>query len=452
MARRKVLLVAMSGVRVKSRELLELGMTLPGFIERSRVVASLPSLSLLTLAAHTPDGWDIAYREIDDLGEDAAAEIAAERYDLVAISSFTARILDAYALADQLRAEGQVVVLGGLHVSALPEEATQHADAVVQGEGERIWPELLADVAGGRLRRLYTSFGSGDAVSLEDSRVPRYDLLDISRYNRLTLQTSRGCPLHCSFCAASRTISRYKIKPLDLVRRELEAILELWPRPFIELADDNSFVNKRFARELAGLFAEYPIRWFTETDISVADDPGLLELLARSGCAQLLIGLESASRPSLKGLDTRDWKYDQFEHYRSKIRTIQSYGISVNGCFILGFDSDEPSVFDQTRDFVLESGLSEVQITLLTPFPGTALYRQLRAEGRLLKEVYWDECTLFDVTFRPARMSPGELEAGFHGLMRDLYADEAARRRKRSFRECARRGSLQRREPAGARV
>ena len=143
MKSRRVLLLAMSGVRVKNDELRQLGMTLPGFIERGQVIASLPSLSLLTLAAHTPENWEAEYREIDELTDGAAAQIASAGYDIVAVSAFTARILDAYEIADQLRDAGVTVVLGGLHVTALPEEALAHADAVVVGEAELLWPQLL---------------------------------------------------------------------------------------------------------------------------------------------------------------------------------------------------------------------------------------------------------------------------------------------------------------------
>ena len=435
----RLLFVAMSGVRVKNEALLEVGLTLPGFVERSRVIASLPSLSLLTLAAHTPAEWTVAYQEIDNLSFEESESIAEANYDLVAISCLTARILDAYALADTLRARGITVVIGGLHASALPDEARLHADVVVQGEGELLWPQLLKDYEVNQLQPLYSSFSHKQLpYRFSQAQVPRYDLLDITNYNRLTLQTTRGCPLDCAFCGASRLISPYKIKPLDQVRRELDAILELWPQPFIELADDNTFANKRWARGLAELLGEYDIPWFTETDISVADDDELLSLLAQSNCAQLLIGLESTEAASLYDVDGRHWKYSQRDYYQDKIAKIQSYGIAVNGCFILGFDSDDPGVFDRTRDFVLDSDLADVQITLLTPFPGTALFNQLQSQGRLLETVFWDKCTLFDVTFQPQQMGVGYLEEQFRLLMAEIYAPDVTAQRKRRFRECVR--------------
>jgi radical SAM superfamily enzyme YgiQ (UPF0313 family) len=435
MPNQEILFLALSGVRVKNQEMLKLGMTLPGFVDRSKVIASLPSLGLLTLASWTPGHWSISYLEYDDQKDQIYQHICNTKPSLIAISALTARINEAYELADLLRANGFKVILGGLHVTAMPDEALLHADAVVVGDGEATWQALLHDFENGNLKKQYNSFSTKPSYTLSHARVPRYDLLDVKKYNRLTLQTSRGCPLDCHFCGASRLLGPYRLKPLERIREELNAILEIWPKPFIELADDNTFVSKVWAKELARLFCEYPIKWFTETDISVADDDELLELLSKSGCKQLLIGLESAKSHALQNMDSKSWKHNQFKTYREKIQKIQSYGISVNGCFILGFDSDDESIFDYTLEFVDRCELSEVQITLLTPFPGTPLFRSLKKENRLLKEKFWDECTLFDVTFKPNQMSPERLESGFHDLMRCMYQTERVSDRKKRIQK-----------------
>jgi len=437
MPSRRALLVAMSGVRVVDPALRALGLTLPGFVDRGEVIASLPSLGLLTVAAHTPPRWEVEYREIDALGEEELRAIEAERYDLVALSSLTARIEDAYRLADRLRQAGTPVVLGGLHATALPDEALGHVDAVIQGQGELAWPRLLGDLERGALRRRYSSLDDAAlAHRLEASLVPRYDLLDPARYDRLPLQTTRGCPRDCAFCGASRLLGPYQVKPIPQVRRELERILERWPRPFVELADDNTFIDQAWSRELAALLGEHGVRWFTETDLSVADDEHLLEELARSGCAQLLIGLESTSPPALRGLDSAGWKARQGASALDRVRRIQSHGIAVNGCFVLGLDGDGdgPGAFDRVVEFAEEAELCDVQVTLLTPFPGTPLYTRLRDEGRLLRQRFWDECTLFDVTFRPVGLSVEALREGFCDLMRRLYGPEATRRRRARWR------------------
>lgn len=435
MTGRRLLFVSLSGVRIVDPELRALGLSLPGFIERGKTIAALPSLGLLTLAAHTPESWQIGYRELDALDPGEAERVAGEGWTLVALSALSARILEAYRFADELRELGVAVVLGGLHVSALPDEAEPHADAVVVGQGEPVWAELLSDFEAGTSRRRYQVPRSARVLS-KPRPVPRYDLLAPERYNRIPLMTMRGCPLDCSFCAASRTISDYQLAGLDDVARDLSAITGLWSRPFLELADDNTFASRRRGRELARLLGQSGARWFTETDISVADDSELLNTLASSGCTQLLIGLESARRSSLMGVDSRGFKWARAERYAESIARIQSRGISVNGCFVLGFDDDDESVFLDTFELVQRLGLTEVQITLLTPFPGTRLYAELNQQNRLLPSADWSHCTLFDVTFEPASMSVGALKTGFRDLMRALYAADEVARRKRLYRQC----------------
>ena len=181
--------------------------------------------------------------------------------------------------------------------------------------------------------------------------------------------------------------------------------------------------------------AQENLRWFTETDISVADDPDLLSMLRDSGCAQLLIGLEAPDRLALNGLETRsNWKAKRADGYLEAIRRIQSKGITVNGCFILGLDGQDADSFDRVAAFVAESGLYEVQVTLATPFPGTPLYARLKAQGRLIADDAWEKCTLFDATFEPKSMSLAELETRFHALIGGLYTYEQVHWRRAAFR------------------
>ncbi|MCI0340672.1 MAG: B12-binding domain-containing radical SAM protein [Planctomycetales bacterium] len=420
-------LIAVSGVRIYNDRLVRHGITLPGFVERARVIASMPSLGLLTLAAVTPERFSITYLERPEFDAGNLPD-----FDIVAVSSFTAKSSVMYRIADAYRARGTPVVLGGLHATLLPEEAALHADAVVAGEGEALWPRVLADWEAGRLGGIYRNSSVRDVV-LGANPPPRYDLLDPSAYNRLPVQTARGCPLHCEFCAASRIYGRYKVKPVEAVVREIREIKKVWRHPFVELADDNTFVDKRWSRDLVRAIADEEVHWFTETDVSVADDPELLDLLARSGCRQLLIGFESPRAESLNGLEAGNWKLRRLDQYRRAIEEIQSRGITVNGCFIVGLDEDTPGSFEEIERFVKSTSLLEVQVTVLTPFPGTALYRRLKAEGRLLRDGDWDHCTLFDVNFVPKRMSVEELEQGLEWLMGTLYSAEETRARRRRF-------------------
>ncbi|UCF20114.1 MAG: B12-binding domain-containing radical SAM protein [Gemmatimonadota bacterium] len=426
----KIGLIAMSGVRAHNPELTDLGLTLPGFVDRNKIIASLPSLGLLTLAGMTPDSFEVGYVEVPDV---AALSDPPGDYDAVAISSFSAQINEAYTLADRYRSIGTKVVLGGLHVTVLPDEALQHADAVVLGEGEVSWPAVLGDLGRGQLQPVYD--GRGQSFDLGDAPMPRFELLDPERYNRLTVQTQRGCPFRCEFCAASILISStYKLKPTVKVIAEIRRIKEIWPDPFIEFADDNSFVNKRHSRALMHELAKEHVRWFTETDISVADDVELLQLMRDSGCAQVLIGLESTSRAGLDGLEQKaNWKAKQLDRYKEAIGRIQDHGITVNGCFVLGLDGTGTDSFEAIWDFVRDSGLYEVQVTVMTPFPGTPLYERLDREGRILKENAWELCTLFDVNFRPSDMTVAQLEAGLRSLVVRLYGEEFTRQRRRRF-------------------
>jgi radical SAM superfamily enzyme YgiQ (UPF0313 family) len=425
----------MSGVRAASEELNAIGMTMPGFVERSKVIASLPSLSLLTLAGMTPDAFDVSYHEIADLR--AVRELP--ECDVAAIASFSAQIKDAYELSDRYRMLGVRTVLGGLHVTARPQEASRHADAIVTGEGELGWPLLLADLADGRLKPAYGP--DGREFSLADAPMPRFDLLEIDRYNRITVQTQRGCPWRCEFCAASiRLTPLYKVKPIPKVIGEIHAIKKLWASPFIEFADDNSFVHRRHSKQLLRAVADEGIRWFTESDVSIADDPELLALMREAGCAEVLIGLESPTAAGVDGVELRrNWKRGRFERYLTAIERIQSHGIAVNGCFVLGLDGDGPDVFDAVADFVRESGQFDVQITVLTPFPGTPMYDRFMADGRLLEPEAWERCTLFDVNFRPKNMSPELLQRNLVELGRRLYTEDERVRRRSAFHEHRRR-------------
>lgn len=430
----KVAFVSMSGVRVRTEELSKLGVSMPGFVDRGHVIASLPSLAGATLAAVTPPGVTFDYYDVADV----KASDVLSGYDLVAFSTFTAMAYECYELADRHRAAGVPVVLGGLHATLVPEEAKQHFDAVCIGEGEALWPRIIADAREGRLQPYYRQ-QDGALYDISSTPVPRFDLFDVEKYNRLTVQTSRGCPLDCEFCAASKIYGRYRIKPVSQVMSEIDAILELWRHPFIEFADDNTFVNKKWSKEFMRRLRERDVRWFTETDVSAADDLELIELMAESGCQQILVGLESTRKTSLERIDRGNWKSKRRDSYERFIDEVQSRGVTVNGCFILGLDSDTPEVFEEIVDFVKRTGLLECQVTVLTPFPGTRLYDRLEAEGRLLKEGFWDRCTLFDVNFIPRHMSVDELEEGMRWLFEQLYSGREQMRRRRHFMEIQKR-------------
>jgi radical SAM superfamily enzyme YgiQ (UPF0313 family) len=426
-------LFALSGVRACDRELLDMGLTMPGTLERSRVIARLPSLGLLTLGGMAGPAHTCTYFEVE---EEAALDPLPEGLDLVAMSCLSAQAGAAYRLADRFRARGVPVVMGGLHATALPEEAAAHCDAVVVGEGEACWPQLLRDAesGAGRLQPVYRPAVDFD---LGAAPLPAYELLEAGHYHRLTVQVSRGCPYQCDFCASSVLLTpRYKMKPVARVLEEIDRIRTIWPRPFLEFADDNALVHKAYWKRLLTELVPRKLRWFAEADISIHTDLELLDLMRASGCVEVLIGLESPDERGLAGIELKtDWKRRQAATYTEAIARIQQRGIRVNGCFILGLDGHDPGVFDRVLDFATTSELFDVQITILTPFPGTPLYDRLKRAGRLLYDgpAAWERCTLFDVNYVPLQMSPEELRARFRGLVARLYDDERTRWRRETF-------------------
>jgi len=420
----RIALIAMSGVRAHDEELTALGLSLPGFVERGKTIASLPSLGLLTLAALTDDRFDVDYYEVDDIAEmDPLPDC-----DLAALSTFSAQVKEAYALANRFRMAETATVIGGLHVTTRPDEALMHCDAVVIGEGEPVWQQVLDDASAGTLSGVYQSDGSYD---LKDAPIPRYDLLNPDRYNRLTAQTQRGCPRRCEFCASSTLLSsQHKLKPPQKVAEEIRAMKNIWESPFVELADDNTFVTRRHSYELVEAIGAEQVH-----------EPELLSMMHDAGCREILVGLESPNPVALDGLETRrNWKHSRVDRYKAAVEIVQEHGIAMNACFVLGLDGDGPEIFDSVARFVDETNPFDVQITVLTPFPGTPLYGRLLREQRLIEPRAWEKCTLFDVNFRPLNMTAEQLRAGLVELGGYLYSQSAVDRRRASFKAQAARG------------
>jgi len=428
----KIALIAMSGIRACDTELLELGLMLPGFVERSKTIASLPSLGLLTLAGMTPKRHEIQYLEVAELEQ---AENLPTDIDLVAISTFSAQANEAYKIVQQYSELNIPVVIGGLHVTCLPHEPAMYGASAMVGEGELLWLQILEDAERSQLQPIYDA--RGKEFDLADAPMPAFELLDISKYNRITVQTSRGCPWKCTFCASSILLTKkYKQKPIGKVLAEIDKIRELWPRPFIEFADDNGFVNKAYWHKLLPELAKRKIKWFTETDLSICEDDELMEKARRAGCAEVLIGFESPTEQGLDGLELRrNFKIRKYSMYKEAIKRIQAHGIRVNACFVLGLDGQDKTIFDSVYEFVEDAAPFDVQITYQTPFPGTPLYDTLKQEGRLTHEGQWDRCTLFDINFKPTHMSADELRAGFHKLTQRLYSDSFTKYRRDRFKQ-----------------
>jgi radical SAM superfamily enzyme YgiQ (UPF0313 family) len=419
-----VAFVPFTGLRIREAEMLELGMSLPGLRQRAAALAELPALGLLTLAGMTPDDWTQSYHEAK--GDTAALvdQVADQQPTLVAVSALTASIQDAYDFCDRLRERGLVVVIGGLHATVCPEEVQRHADAVVVGEGEPVWHDVLNDAEAGQLQRRYHAAAAFD---LALAPVPRFELLGSGRRPRWTLQTERGCPLACDFCGASRLLGSFREKPVANVTRELQAMNQVDAEPWLELADDNTFADRRDSEQLLSALGASGARYFTEVDWRIGERPELLRDLAASGCVQVLLGIESLSF-RYPGMGA---KAAEIERIMDAVRAIQAVGIVANGCFIVGAEGETHQSMDRLASFINASELAEVQLTLQTPFPGTQLHRRLQHEKRLLEPRDWSSYTLFDVTYQPDQLTPHELEQGFRRVLQTVFSQEAADRRSR---------------------
>lgn len=428
----KIGLIALSGLRLCDSELLEMGLSFPSLAGRAREIQALPSLGLLTLAALTPKHIDLEYLEVRDVDQ----ENLPTHFDAVALSTLTATSKEAFRLAERFRQLGITVILGGLHATLCPEESRQHVDCLIIGEGEPVWPRVVEDLENGQLQPVYDARLLGP-YDFTHSPIPRFDLLAKDRYPRFTVQTQRGCPLSCEFCAASMRLSpKFRTKPVANVIAEIRELKKLFNRPFIEFADDNTFADKKHGKKLMKALAKENVSWFTETDVSVADDEDLIKMMRDAGCHQILIGFESPDFQTLNGVETKsNWKARRTNQYLRAVETIQKHGVTVNGCFILGMDGDGVGAFDNVFEFVDRSGLYDVQITYLTPFPGTPLYHRLSEEGRILVEGASERCTLFDINFQPTNMSVDELRSGYRRLLKKLYDPVFVETRNRHFRK-----------------
>ncbi|HLC23402.1 MAG TPA: radical SAM protein, partial [Dehalococcoidia bacterium] len=297
--------------------------------------------------------------------------------DLVGITALTSTAQRAYNIADTFRTKGVKVVLGGIHSSFLPEEASQHADAVVVGEAEGTWPGLIEDFKTNKLQRLYRQI---ERPSLLDLPVPRRDLFAEGAYRvNNTMSNARGCPYSCSFCTVTSFFGHtYRCRPVEEILREIETFED---RKFVAFVDDNVVGNPKFAKELFHALIPYKIKWVGQASVTITKDDELLKLAAASGCVSLLIGFESISTANLIAVGK---KVNAVDEYENVIRKIHSHGIAVHGFFIFGFDDDDEGVFARTVRFAKGTRLESASFDFLTPYPGTAFYGSMDGAGRIL--------------------------------------------------------------------
>ncbi len=368
-----------------------------------------PPLSLAAVAASSPPEVEVSLADENvgpiDLEVDA---------DLVGITAMTQTATHAYQIADIFRARGTKVVLGGIHPSALPEEAGQHADAVVVGEAEWVWPQLLSDLHAGQLQPIYRS---DERPALAGLPAPRRDIFKRKSYLLAdSVYTTRGCPFGCSFCSVTSFFGgTYRWRPTDEVLTEIAGMPA---KPVLFFVDDNIVGHKAHARDLFLGLAPHKLAWIAQASTTIARDEALLSLAAASGCKGIFLGIESLSPANLDAVGKR---HNQVAEYEEAIRRIHAHGIAVVGSFIFGFDHDTEDVFETTVRFAQRNRLEAAEFLILTPYPGTPLMASMEQQGRLLTRD-WSQYREDTAVFAPKLMSKRTLEEGRAWAWREFYS------------------------------
>jgi len=380
-----------------------------------------PTACLPVLAGLTPPDFQV--KLVDEIVEDIDFN---EKADLVGITLMTPMASRAYEIAERFRQKGSKVVLGGIHPTAVPDEAIQHADAVVVGEAEGNWPRLLEDFRAGRLQGIYRN---SDFPPLGGLPAPRWDLVRKEKYFPITiLETTRGCPLNCDFCAVTSFYGgEFRTRPLADVERDVRAVAEQpevaglrrlmtpYPKGMIFFADSNIIGQRGYAVHLLRMLKEYRVPWMSYSTIAIARDPELLSLCQSSNCVGLAIGFESLSQENLNRMGKG---FHRPEDYGEAIKRIQDHGIGIVASFILGLDGDSLSVFEQTYDFIRRTRIDSSFFLISTPLPATRLRERLLEEGRIF-DFDWDHYDCTHVVFQPKQMSPEQLLDGVHWLWQE---------------------------------
>lgn len=386
------------GQPIKKRRLYFVGLTMP------------------LLAALTPPEWEveICLETIDDVPLDTDAGV-------VGIGSMGHGILRSFDLAAEFKRRGKTVILGGYMASLVPEEAARHADAVVVGDAESVWPEVLADAAAGRLRKIYRR----ELVELT-TPPPRFDLLRGKRLGDfLPVQAGRGCPMACTFCSIHCLYrGKYWRRAVDEVLRDIRQVRALGYRKFL-LLDDNIYADPAQLRDLCARIAPLGLRWMSQCSIEIGRSPDLLRALAASGCTALSFGLESLSRETLAALK-KGWADPQ--EYPALIAAVQRAGIDVSTEMVVGGDGDTLESIAATADFIDRTGVVLPRFYILTPIPGTDFFTQMQREGRLIHEEV-QRYNGSEAVHRPRHLTPEQLTEAYWDLYRRVFSWRAILRR-----------------------
>ncbi len=367
-------------------------------------------LTLTTLAALAPKDLNIDFVLVDESVEVVPLD---DQADLVGISVLTGTALRAYALARHFRLRGIPVILGGVHVTTMPEEASRHANSIVVGPAEITWPRLLRDFSHGQLDKVYKD-DDLPGEWLMNIPNPRRELQHSNNYMiSNTIMATRGCRHACEFCTVPAVWPGYTKRPVGDVIQDIRSM----PGRLLTFNDVSLVDDIDYAKELFTAMIPLKRRWGGLATVRVTDDPDLLEVMVRSGCRYLLIGFESISQTALREIRK---EFVREEEYKLLMETLHAYGISVQGTFMFGFDNDDISIFEATVQRVIDLKVDIPRYSILTPYPGTRLYTRLIAEKRILS-FNWEDYDTMHVVFQPAKMSPDDLYRGFKYVYRETF-------------------------------
>jgi radical SAM superfamily enzyme YgiQ (UPF0313 family) len=389
------------------KKILLINPAFKGSLHSNIKVLAIPPLNLAMIARYTPEQYEV---EIVDEGvEELDFNTQA---DLVGITCMTPLAPRAYELATHFRKRGIPVVMGGIHASYMPDEALRYVDAVVIGEAETTWPKLLEDFAQGQMQRIYKVCEQPD---IENLLPPRRDLLR-GKYFVETVQTGRGCPINCNFCSVTAFNGpRYRLRSIDSVIEEIKSIKS--KRIFIVddniVGSGNKYIKR--AQELFTRLKECDKEWGAQTCLNIVEHDELLRTARDSGCRALLIGFESIDAGSLTAMHKPVNLRPNTKNFSDAIKKIHDHGIAIVGCFIFGADTQDKDVFRRTVDFALANDIDAIQMTLETPLPGTAFYKQMVEENRLLLTDFpndWRHYNIFEPVFHMKSFTPREAYEG----------------------------------------
>lgn len=378
-----------------------------------------PTLALTSIAATTPEHWEVRYWDENLLDGRPPFSPMPELVGITVHLTFARR---AFELAEWYRRRGSKVVLGGLHVLSCPQECAPHADALAVGDGVQLWPKILADVEAGRLQSKYIATYESD---YRQDPAPRRSIL--SRKSFLTtssLIATRGCHNRCGFCYLATDGLRipYRMRDPSQIAAEFAAD----GQPYGVFIDNNLGSNRMYLRQLCQALQPLKKIWSAAVSIDVTDDAALIRAMALAGCTGVFVGFESLTDENLTAAKKKTPKAGD---YARRVRMLHENGIQVNGSFVLGFDHDRKDVFTRTADWIEQNRLECATFHILTPYPATPLFRQMEAEGRLLHH-NWDLYDTAHAVFRPKNMSPEELEQGYAWIYQRLFSHASIWRRR----------------------